>query len=54
MKLVVSISVKWWVRPYLTCIRLFCQTFGTEPNYEVLSNFIANHGISVSKPFSSK
>jgi hypothetical protein len=54
MKLVVSISIKWWVVPYLTSLRIFCQTFGSEPNYEVIGNFVANHGIKISKPFSSK
>lgn len=44
---VVEVTVRWWVRPYVHALVLFCMTFGTQIDHQRLCNFIVKRGIKV-------
>jgi len=43
----VGMTVRFWVKPYLAILKIFCLTFNTEPDYQKLTDFIAKRGIKV-------
>lgn len=36
----ISVSFKWWFKPYIKTLGLFCYVFGTEPDEVKLLNII--------------
>lgn len=43
-RLVVTVSLRWWVIPYLHTLELFCLLTGCEPDDEKVAEFILRHG----------
>lgn len=50
-RIVLTIKMKWWVPVYITGLKLFAVTFGTEPDCSRIGEFIANHGVSIKTRF---
>ncbi|MGJ7243276.1 hypothetical protein ABMZ73_11940 [Morganella morganii] len=50
-RMVSTIKMKWWVPAYIAGLKLFAVTFGTEPNYSRIGEFIVNHGVSIKTRF---
>lgn len=41
----IEVSFKWWVVPYVHAAKLFCMTFGTEPDFDRIIGFIVRYGV---------
>lgn len=45
----VTISVRWWVEPYVATLVLVAWLFGTEPDEEKLARLITRHGFRLER-----
>jgi hypothetical protein len=43
--LTLTVRFKWWVKPYINSLILFCNTAGLEPDIEKVTDFIVSKGI---------
>lgn len=44
---VVEIKCRWWLKWYFQALILFCQTFGTKPNWDMVMGFVVKHGLVI-------
>ncbi len=42
--LMIEVSVRWWVKPYLLALKIFSLATGKTPNLSRVINFILKHG----------
>lgn len=43
----VSVTVRWWVGPYLQALVFFAWVMGTEPDYQRLAELLKRRGVKV-------
>ena len=43
--LTLTVHFKWWVKPYINSLILFCNTTGLEPDLDKVTDFIVSKGI---------
>lgn len=39
----ITLTLPWWTDGYVNVCKLFARSFGVEPDYEKVSQFIVNH-----------
>ncbi len=47
LSLTVSVSVRWWVAPYIRTLGFVAMVMGTEPDWARLESLIARKGVKV-------